>query len=156
MKEWCLIEVWLNCMEWKRSHPWASKTQSYKVSCSFYVPFNRKGSWSHGIAKCDTIKTTFRGCFAICIYRTWSIDVTNIIKSDRAIQVSIKIIELFVKLREMLATHTELKLEIERIKKKIDNQDQNIEIVFRYFDELLEQKANPRKQIGFKLPKKRK
>lgn len=56
----------------------------------------------------------------------------------------------------MLATHTELKLEIERIKKKIDNQDQNIENVFRYFDELLEQKANPRKQIGFKLPKKRK
>ena len=82
--------------------------------------------------------------------------LANIIKSERAIQVSIKIIELFVKLREMLATHTELKLEIERIKKKIDNQDQNIEIVFRYFDELLEQKANPRKQIGFKLPKKRK
>ena len=81
--------------------------------------------------------------------------LANIIKSERAIQVSIKIIELFVKLREMLATHTELKLEIERIKKKIDNQDQNIEIVFRYFDELLEQKANPRKQIGFKLPKKR-
>ena len=40
----------------------------------------------------------------------------------------------------MLVTHTELKLEIERIKKKIDNSDKNIEIVFRYFDELLEKK----------------
>ncbi|MBP6532204.1 MAG: hypothetical protein KA285_02910, partial [Bacteroidia bacterium] len=46
--------------------------------------------------------------------------LANIIKSERAIKVSIKIIELFVKLREMLATHTELKLEIEQIKKKID------------------------------------
>ena len=71
--------------------------------------------------------------------------LANVLKSERAIQVSIKIIELFVKLREMLVTHTELKLEIERIKKKMDNHDKNIEIVFRYFDELMEQKINPRK-----------
>lgn len=82
--------------------------------------------------------------------------LANVLKSERAIQVSIKIIELFVKLREILVTHTELKLEIERIKKKIDNHDKNIEIVFRYFDELLEQKSKPRKPIGFKLPKKKK
>jgi hypothetical protein len=80
--------------------------------------------------------------------------LANVLKSERAVQVSIKIIELFVKLREMIVTHTELKLEIERIKKKIDNHDKNIEIVFKYFDELLEKKAKPRKKIGFKLPKK--
>lgn len=82
--------------------------------------------------------------------------LANVLKSDRAIQVSIRIIELFVKLREMLVTHTELKLEIEQIKKKIDNHDKNIEIVFRYFDELLEQKAKPRKPVGYSLPKKKK
>ena len=82
--------------------------------------------------------------------------LANVLKSEQAIQVSIRIIELFVKLREMLVTHTELKLEIERIKKKIDNHDKNIEVVFRYFDELLEQKAKPRKQIGYIIPKKKK
>jgi hypothetical protein len=82
--------------------------------------------------------------------------LANVLKSERAVQVSIKIIELFVKLREMIVTHTELKLEIERIKKKIDNHDKNIEIVFRYFDELLEKKAKPRKKIGFTIPKKKK
>ncbi len=82
--------------------------------------------------------------------------LANVLKSERAVQVSIKIIELFVKLREMLVTHTELKFEIERIKKKIDNHDKNIEIVFRYFDELIERKAKPRKKIGFALPKKKK
>lgn len=54
----------------------------------------------------------------------------------------------------MLVSHTELKLEIESIKKKLDNHDKNIEIVFKYFDELLNQKAKSRKQIGFKIPKK--
>lgn len=70
--------------------------------------------------------------------------LANVLKSERAVQISIKIIELFVKLREMLVSHTELKYEIERIKKKIDNHDKNIEIVFRYFDELLDQKSIPR------------
>ncbi|MBK6836486.1 MAG: ORF6N domain-containing protein [Bacteroidetes bacterium] len=84
--------------------------------------------------------------------------LANVLKSEQAVQVSIKIIELFVKLREMLVTHTELKLEVEKIKKKLDNHDKNIEIVFRYFDELLEgkEKTKPRKQIGFKIPAKKK
>lgn len=81
--------------------------------------------------------------------------LANVLKSERAVQVSIKLIELFVKLREMLVTHTELKLEIEKIKKKIDNHDKNIEIVFRYFDELLKNKEKPRKKIGYRFPLKK-
>lgn len=77
--------------------------------------------------------------------------LANVLKSDLAIQMSIRIIELFVKWREILYSNTDLKLEVENIKRKVKNHDQNIEIVFRYFDELLEQKAEPRRQIGFKV-----
>lgn len=38
---------------------------------------------------------------------------------------------------------------------KVDNQDKNIEVIFRYFDELLEQKAQPRKEIGYKISKEK-
>ena len=81
--------------------------------------------------------------------------LANVLRSNQATQVSIRIIELFVKLREMLLTNTELKYEIEKIKKKLDNQDKNMEIVFRYLDELLEkkEKTKPRTKIGYKLPK---
>lgn len=70
---------------------------------------------------------------------------------------SINIIELFVKLRETLLANAELRYEIEKIKKKLDNQDKNMEIVFRYLDELLEKKENPkpRTKIGYKLPPKK-
>ena len=74
--------------------------------------------------------------------------LANVLKSERAVQVSIKIIELFVKLREILVTHTELKLEIEKIRKKLDNHDKNIEVVFQYLDELIEKKEKPRKKIA--------
>lgn len=55
-----------------------------------------------------------------------------------------------------LLNNVELRLEVEKIKKKVDYQDKNIEVIFRYFDELLEQKEKPRKNIGYQIPDKRK
>jgi phage regulator Rha-like protein len=84
--------------------------------------------------------------------------LSNVLKSKRAIEVSMRIIDVFIMLRETLANHTELRLEIEQIKKKLHNYGKNIELVFQYLDELLEKKENPtpRKQIGYKIPTKKK
>lgn len=81
--------------------------------------------------------------------------LSNILKSGKAIGVSIKIIDVFVKLRQALADNTELRLAIEEIRKKTDNNSKNIELVFQYLDELLEKKEKPapRKQIGYKISK---
>ena len=78
--------------------------------------------------------------------------MANVLKSNRATQVSIKIIEVFVKMREMLGDTLKLQLDIEFIKKKLENQDRNIELVFSYLNELIEKQEHPgpRKQIGFK------
>jgi hypothetical protein len=83
--------------------------------------------------------------------------LANVLKSKRAIEVSIKIIDVFILLRETLSNHTDLRLEIEYIKKKVSNHDKNIELVFQYLDELLEKKENKkeRPQIGYKIPKKK-
>ena len=79
------------------------------------------------------------------------LQLENIHKSNTAVQMSIKIIEIFVQLRQMLTDTIELKLEIEEIKKKLQNQDKNIELVFNYLDELINKQANPtpRKSIGY-------
>jgi phage regulator Rha-like protein len=78
--------------------------------------------------------------------------LSNVLKSAIAIDVSIKIIDVFVRLRETLADQSELWLQIERIKGKLSNQDKNMEIVFRYLDELIEQRETlkPRKRMGYK------
>lgn len=81
------------------------------------------------------------------------LQLSNVLKSKRAIEVSTKIIDVFVQLRTMVLSNTEIRLEVEKIKKKVNNQDKNIEVIFRYFDELLEQKAQPRKEIGYKISK---
>jgi phage regulator Rha-like protein len=83
--------------------------------------------------------------------------LSNVLKSGRAIEVSIKIIDVFVKLRQTLAENTDLRLAIEQLWKKTDNNSKNIEMVFQYLDELLEKKENlkPRNAIGYKIPKRK-
>lgn len=78
--------------------------------------------------------------------------LSSVLNSNRAIKVNIQIIRIFTRIRQMFVDNTELRLEIEKIKTKLDNQDKNMEIVFRYLDELIERKvtAQPRKRIGFK------
>jgi len=78
--------------------------------------------------------------------------LSGVLNSDRAINVNIQIMRIFTKIREALIDNLSLKLEIEEIKKKLDNQDKNIELVFTYLDELIEKQENPkpRKLIGFK------
>lgn len=77
--------------------------------------------------------------------------LSSVLSSQAAIKVNIQIMRIFTKIRQMLMDNTELRLEIEKIKSNIDNQDKNMEIVFRYLDELIEQKSEvrKRKRIGY-------
>jgi hypothetical protein len=68
--------------------------------------------------------------------------LSTVLNSPTAIKVSIQIIRVFTKVREMLTDSLSVKLEIEEIKKKLTNQGRNIELVFSYLDELIDKKVN--------------
>jgi len=78
--------------------------------------------------------------------------LSSVLNGSRAINVNIQIIRIFTRIRQMLMDNTKLRLEIEKIKTKLDNQGNNMELVFRYLDELIEKKSEskPRKRIGYK------
>ncbi len=82
--------------------------------------------------------------------------LSSILNSERAIKVNIEIIRAFTRIRQALIDNTELRLAIEEIRKKTDNNTKNIELVFQYLDELMDKREinAPRKQIGYKVPKK--
>lgn len=84
--------------------------------------------------------------------------LSSVLKSKKAVKVNIQIMRVFTQIRQMLLDNTELRLAIEEIRKKTDNNSKNIEIVFRYLDELLEKREvqKPRKSIGYKLHVKKK
>ncbi len=78
--------------------------------------------------------------------------LSSVLNSKQAIQVNIQVMRIFTRIRQMLMDNTDLRLEIEKIKTKLDSQGKNMELVFRYLDELIEKKSElkPRKRIGFK------
>ena len=78
--------------------------------------------------------------------------LSSVLKSKKAIQVNIQIMMVFTKVREMFVDTLTMKLDIESIKRSLENQNKNIELVFSYLDELMVKQESPkiRKQIGFK------
>ncbi len=78
--------------------------------------------------------------------------LSSVLNSKQAIDVNIQIMRIFTKVRQMLTDNLSIRLEVEEIKKKLANQDKNIELVFSYLDELIEKQENPKpKEIkGFK------
>ncbi|HYG50269.1 MAG TPA: ORF6N domain-containing protein [Flavobacteriales bacterium] len=79
--------------------------------------------------------------------------LASVLNSDKAIEVNIQIVRVFTQIRQALFDNTELRLEVEKIKKKVDNHGKNIELVFHYLDELIEKRnAEPRRKVGFVIP----
>ena len=78
--------------------------------------------------------------------------LSSVLNSEKAIQTNIQIMRIFTKTRQMLSDNSDLCIDFERMKKKIENQGKNIELVFQYVDELMEKKeiTPEREKIGYK------
>ncbi len=83
--------------------------------------------------------------------------LSGVLNSDRAIEVNIRIIRIFTKLREMLLTHKDILLKLEKIEKELMKQDNrasknedNIQMIFGALKKLINPSQGPRKRIGFK------
>ena len=72
--------------------------------------------------------------------------LSSVLNSEQAVMVNIQIMRTFTRLREILATHGELKLKIEEMEKKYDGQ---FRVVFEAIRQLMAPPVKPRKKIGF-------
>ena len=68
----------------------------------------------------------------------------SVLNTPRAIETSIFVVRAFVKLREMLATHKELKRKLNALEKKYDEQFQ---VVFEAIRQLMAPPETSRKKI---------
>jgi len=78
--------------------------------------------------------------------------LSSILNSKKAIEVNIQIMRIFTRIRQVFTDTLSLRLEVEQIRKKLNNQDKNIDLVFKYLDKLITRQENPipRKRIGYK------
>ena len=72
--------------------------------------------------------------------------LSSVLRSSRAVQVNVAIMRTFVRLREMLATHEELRRKIDAMEKRYDARFQ---AVFETIRQMLETPVPAKKPIGF-------
>jgi hypothetical protein len=86
--------------------------------------------------------------------------LSSILHSERAVQVNIQIMRVFVKLRELMISHKDLARKIEDIERKFQNKfkehDQKFILIFNAIKALLSDKEEAAKKhgpMGFVMPK---
>ncbi len=75
--------------------------------------------------------------------------LASVLKSEKAVKISIVIIKAFVRLRQILSTHKELAHKLSQLERKIEKHDVEIKAIFDAIRELMTPPKKPRKRIGF-------
>lgn len=73
--------------------------------------------------------------------------LSSVLHSDRAIQVNIKIMRIFSRLRQLLSTYKELKDKIEQLENKYDGK---FKFIFKTIQQLITEEEKPKEKIGFR------
>jgi len=78
--------------------------------------------------------------------------LSSVLNSDVAIEVNIRIIRVFTRIREYALTHKEILLQLAKLEKEVKGNSKDIENIFEVLKELIEKdsKPTPRNRIGFK------
>ena len=76
--------------------------------------------------------------------------LSGVLNSETAIRVNIQIIRVFTKMREMLLTHKDILLQLEKIEQKLIKHDEEILLIFQYLKQLLNPPQAARRKIGFR------
>ena len=76
--------------------------------------------------------------------------LSSVLNSETAIRVNIQIIRVFTKMRELLSTHKDILLQLEKMEKKLTGHNADIALIFKYLKQLLNPPQPARPTIGFK------
>ena len=75
--------------------------------------------------------------------------LASVLRSKRAVQLTIAVMRTFVKLRGFLAAHKDLADKLERLERKIEKHDEEIQAIFDAIRNLMTPEKKPKRQIGF-------
>ncbi len=73
----------------------------------------------------------------------------NVLQSERAIQMSVALINAFIRLREMALSVEELARKVEALERGFRKHGEDFQVVFDALRQLLNPPQKPRRQIGF-------
>ena len=74
-----------------------------------------------------------------------------ILNSAQAIEVNIRIIRIFAKMRELALNHKDILLKIDELERRVSSHDEQILLIFEYLKKLISPETKTRKRVGYKI-----
>lgn len=78
--------------------------------------------------------------------------LASILKSQRAVQMSIFVVRAFIQMREYLATHKDLARKMEELERKQTEHGQQLSAVYSVVKQLIDPPPKPKSRFGFADP----
>ena len=75
--------------------------------------------------------------------------LANVLKSEQAVRISIMIIKVFIKLKELISFHKELLRKISEIEQRIGGHDKEIQVILETIRQLMKEEEKPKYPMGF-------
>lgn len=108
------------------------------------------------VANCDHLKQLkFSPNLPYVFTEHGAIMLASVLNSDRANIINIQIVRVFIRMRQLLETNTEILRKLEQIEKKDLDHDRQILLIFKYLKQLEQGRQQQddqtyRKKIGFR------
>jgi len=80
--------------------------------------------------------------------------LSSVLRSQRAVRVNIAIMRVFVRLRQMMASHRALAGKLAELEERIQDHDEQIIDIFKAIRQLMAPPIKPKRKIGFDLKEK--
>jgi hypothetical protein len=108
------------------------------------------------VANCDHLKKLkYSPNLPYAFTEHGAVMLASILNSDQAIQMNIQVIRVFNRMRQLIATHSEIIKRLEQVEKNELEQDNKIMLIFEYLKQLEQAKQQQdeqerRRRIGFR------
>src|SRR5262245_30000458 len=124
----------------------AVRRNKVKFPRHFMFVLKRK-EWEQVITKCDKLpaKVKFSPALPYAFTEHGVLMLANVLRSRRATAMSVRIIEVFIRMRQMLFTHKDILLQLEKIEARLTHHDEHLKILFQHLKRLLGPPQQPRR-----------
>ncbi len=103
------------------------------------------------VAKCDHLKILKYSSFRPFAFTEHGVlMLANVLNSKRAVKMSIRIIEVFIRMREMLTAHREFSERLKRLEDTAGKHGGEIQAIIEALKQLVRYEECPKRTIGFK------
>lgn len=81
-----------------------------------------------------------------------AIMLATVLNTPVAVEASVRVVQAFVKMRELLSTHAQLQKKMDELEQRVGTHDGQLQELFDAIRQLITPASRPRRRIGFKPP----